>query len=139
MISPVRFFSCAALGAAALAITAGAGAAQPASLDGATLFKQNCSACHQPQGQGIPGAFPALAGDAFVQGEPAAVAALLLKGRGGMPNFSDDLTSDEIASVLSFVRQAWGNRAAPIPASLVVRARGGQAPTDQAPSVLPYH
>ena len=42
--------------------------------DGATTFSQSCAACHQPQGQGIPGAFPALAKDPFVQGPPNQVA-----------------------------------------------------------------
>jgi mono/diheme cytochrome c family protein len=42
------------------------------------------------------------------------VAAVLLKGRGGMPNFSASLDDPEIAQVLSYVRSSWGNSAAPV-------------------------
>jgi len=82
--------------------------------DGKNLFAKNCAACHQPTGRGIPGAFPALAGNAFVQGAPADVATVLLKGRGGMPDFSGSLDDGEIAQVLTYVRSSWGNGAAPV-------------------------
>jgi mono/diheme cytochrome c family protein len=39
---------------------------------------------------------------------------VLLKGRGGMPNFSGSLDDTEIAQVLSYVRSSWGNAAAPV-------------------------
>ncbi len=82
--------------------------------DGKAIFAKNCAACHQASGKGIPGAFPALAGNAFVQGDPSQVAAVLLKGRGGMPDFSPTLSDADIAEVLSFVRSAWGNQAGPV-------------------------
>lgn len=82
--------------------------------DGKRLFAKNCAACHQPTGRGIPGAFPALAGNAFVQGTPSDVATVLLKGRGGMPDFSGSLDDGEIAQVLTYVRSSWGNGAAPV-------------------------
>jgi mono/diheme cytochrome c family protein len=122
------------LGALALA-----GAAQAAPADGAMIFKQNCAACHQPEGQGVPGAFPALKGDAFVQGDPKVVAQLLLNGRGGMPNFREDLTNEQIAAVLSYVRGAWGNHAPPLTAATVDAAQGGKGGAHQDASVLPYH
>ena len=87
------------------------------------LFVANCSACHQRNGQGIPQAFPALAGDALVQGEPQAVAALLLNGRGGMPAFKAHLDDGQIAAVATYVRGAWGNHADPVPVALVEQAR----------------
>lgn len=82
--------------------------------DGKALFVKNCAACHQPTGKGIPGAFPALAGNSFVQGPARDPASVLLKGRGGMPNFSGSLDDAEIAQVLSYVRSSWGNSAAPL-------------------------
>ncbi|MGJ7915906.1 c-type cytochrome [Massilia sp. LXY-6] len=105
-----------------------AGASQPA--DGKTLFAKNCAACHQATGKGIPGAFPALAGNAFVQGTSADVSTVLLKGRGGMPDFSGSLDDAEIAQVLSYVRSSWGNGAAPLSADEVAaqRASLGVAP-----------
>jgi mono/diheme cytochrome c family protein len=83
-------------------------------MDGKAIFMKNCAACHQAKGTGIPGAFPALAGNRFVQGPGRDVASVLLKGRGGMPNFSGNLDDAEIAQVLSFVRSSWGNSAGPI-------------------------
>jgi cytochrome c6 len=83
-------------------------------MDGKTLFAKNCAACHQANGKGIPGAFPALAGNAFVQGAPVDVATVLLKGRGGMPDFSGSLNDGDIAQVLTYVRSNWGNNAAAV-------------------------
>ncbi|MBV7538356.1 cytochrome c [Duganella sp. sic0402] len=101
---------------AALAVTLAAAAAAPAGAqeaagDGKALFMKNCAACHQPTGKGIPGAFPALANSKFVQGQGNEVASVLLKGRGGMPDFSESLSDSEIATVLTFVRSSWGNKA----------------------------
>ncbi len=87
------------------------------------LFLANCSACHQRNGRGIPQAFPALAGDALVQGDAKAVIAVLLRGRGGMPAFGTQLDDAQIAAVASYVRGAWGNHADPVPAALVTEAR----------------
>ena len=95
----------------AAAATAPSRAQAPAAADGKALFMKNCAACHQASGKGIPGAFPALAGSKFVQGKSADVAAVLLKGRGGMPDFSDSLSDADIATILSFVRGGWGNQA----------------------------
>ncbi|KQQ32960.1 cytochrome C [Duganella sp. Leaf126] len=79
--------------------------------DGKALFMKNCAACHQASGKGIPGAFPALAGSKFVTGDHAAVAGVLLKGRGGMPDFSETIDDRDLAAILTYVRSAWDNRA----------------------------
>lgn len=104
-------------------IVAGPAAAQPPA--GAAIFAQNCAACHQSRGQGIPGAFPALAGNKFVVGDPRAVALTVLNGRGGMPAFRDVLTDQELVAVLGFVRSSWGNHAPPITAKAFADARTG--------------
>lgn len=126
----------AVLSSAALSVAGAAAAETP---DGAAIFKQNCAACHQAQGQGVPGAFPALAGNPFVQGDPKAVAHVLLNGRGGMPNFREDLSNEQIAAVLSYVRSSFGNRAPPLDAATVAAAEGGKDAAHQDSSVLPYH
>lgn len=100
--------------------------AQAAPATGAALFAENCAACHQPMGQGIPGAFPALAKNVFVKGDPKVVAATILNGRGGMPSFKSDLTDAEIAAVLTFVRSSWGNKAVPITPLAVASARSAK-------------
>jgi mono/diheme cytochrome c family protein len=101
--------------------------------DGKALFQKNCAACHQANGKGIPGAFPALAGNALVQGPPADVATVLLKGRGGMPDFSGSLSDADIAQVLSYARASWGNQAGAVPdtevASLRASLQAAQAGT----------
>ena len=92
-------------------------------LDGKALFQKNCAACHQANGKGIPGAFPALAGNPLVQGPPAEVATVLLKGRGGMPDFSASLSDADIAQVLTYARASWGNRAGAVPDTDVASLR----------------
>ena len=103
-----------------------AGASAPSRAEGGegkALFLKNCAACHQATGKGIPGAFPALAGNKFVQGKSSDVATVLLKGRGGMPDFSDSLSDLEIATILSFVRSSWGNQAAALSEAEVLALR----------------
>ncbi len=95
---------------------------------GQELFKQNCSACHQLTGKGIPGAFPALAGDPFVVGPPELVAGTVVHGRGGMPTFGTDLSDVQIATILTYVRSAWGNQASAITPDMVAKARTSAAP-----------
>ncbi len=87
------------------------------------LFNDNCSACHQTTGKGVKGAFPALAGDPFVQGDPGPMMATVLAGRAGMPSFKDDLSDLELASVLTYVRTSWGNKGKPVSASDIAAAR----------------
>ena len=111
MLRPLVLLSAVAIGSPALA------------LDGKTMFAENCSACHQLTGKGIPGAFPALAGDPFVLGDPRPVAKTVLNGRGGMPKFAGDLSDDQIAAILTYVRSAWGNGAAPITPEIVASER----------------
>jgi mono/diheme cytochrome c family protein len=113
--------------ASAAAPMIAAGAQAPAPIDGAKVFADNCAACHQASGEGIEGAFPKLAGNAFVSGDPAKPVGVLLNGRGGMPTFRDDLSDAQIAAVLSFVRSHWGNSAPAIEAAFVAKIRGGEA------------
>lgn len=100
-------------------------------IDGGKLYTAHCVACHQPTGQGIPGAFPPLAGSEWVQGDPAITVAIVHDGLHGeievagttynsaMPKFAGNLSNAEIAAVLTFVRQEWGNTAGEIEASQV--------------------
>lgn len=111
-------FKMAALGFAL--VSAGAHAQ---AVDGKTLFAKNCAACHQATGLGIPGAFPALKGNVFAQGDPAIVIATVLKGRAGMPAFAASLDDEKLASVLTYVRSAWGNKAAAIATAEVATVR----------------
>jgi mono/diheme cytochrome c family protein len=117
-------FAAAALSAAAPALAQDAGETQ---------FASTCAACHQSNGQGIKGAFPALAGDPFVVGAPAPVITTVLNGRGGMPSWKADLTDDQIAAALTYVRSAWGNSAPPVTAAMVAVERAKSAAPPPAP------
>ncbi|MYN46686.1 c-type cytochrome [Pseudoduganella sp. FT93W] len=117
-----RLIRCALLALAAIGVAAAAPASADG-MDGKALFLKNCAACHQPTGKGIPGAFPALAGNKFVQGKSTEVATVLLKGRGGMPDFSESLSDQDISTILSFVRSSWGNQAAPLSEAEVMALR----------------
>ncbi|HEY8594383.1 MAG TPA: cytochrome c [Devosiaceae bacterium] len=90
--------------------------------DGKALFADNCSACHQPEGQGVAGQFPPLAGnpDIFankdfpvyvvLHGLQGPVSVLNASYDGQMPPF-DYLEDGEIAAIINFVRASWGNDA----------------------------
>ena len=103
----------------ALAVVAPAWAGEPPQ----SLFMDNCSACHQASGKGVKGAFPALAGTPFVQGDGPTVAAVVLGGRAGMPSFKDDLSDADLSAILTYVRSSWGNKARPVTPAEVAGAR----------------
>ena len=100
------------------ALTSAVQAATPQS-----LFNDNCSACHQTTGKGVKGAFPALAGDPFVQGDAGPVMATVLAGRAGMPSFKDDINDADLASILTYVRTSWGNKGKPVTPADIAAAR----------------
>jgi mono/diheme cytochrome c family protein len=115
---------------AAMVIVAGFAAAasapsraQTTAPDGKALFLKNCAACHQANGKGIPGAFPALAGNKFVTGGRTEVATVLLKGRGGMPDFSENISDADMAAILTYVRASWGNKADALTEAEVLKLR----------------
>ena len=93
------------------------------------LYNDNCAACHQRAGQGIPGAFPALKGDKVALGDEKTVAFLLLTGRGGMPAFKDSLSDAELATIMTYVRAAWGNKGKAIAPAIFAKARTGPPPS----------
>ncbi len=117
------------LTAVALALALAAPAITVAEVGGEAQFLETCAACHQPSGQGIKGAFPALAGDAFVVGDPQAVTATVLNGRGGMPAWKVDLNDSQIAAAITYIRSAWGNKASPVTEAMVAAERAKSAPT----------
>ncbi len=89
---------------------------------GRRIFLDQCATCHGKEGQGLDGKVPPLAAAPFVTGPPTRLTALVLDGlrgrqtvrgsvyRGVMPAWRGVLTSPEIAAVLTYVRQSWGNK-----------------------------
>lgn len=141
----VRFLACLpllTLGAAVFAQTTHAptlAATPDAVLDPARVFGDNCAACHQEDGKGIEGAFPALAGDKFVLGGAEQPIHVVLEGRGGMPTFKADLTDAQIAAALTHVRTSWGNAASAVTPEAVAAIRSGDAPKPDATKIISAH
>ncbi|MWJ28260.1 cytochrome c oxidase subunit II [Halomonas sp. ZH2S] len=78
---------------------------------GETVFESICAACHQSEGQGAPPAFPALAGNARLIEDREWHIQTVINGVSGtaMPAFRNTLNPVELASVVTYTRNAWGN------------------------------
>lgn len=79
---------------------------------GQQIFAQNCVACHQANGKGMPGTFPALDGDTkFVLAPKKGQIDTVLNGHPGtaMAAFRNQLNDVQIAAVITYTRNAWGN------------------------------
>jgi cbb3-type cytochrome c oxidase subunit III len=89
---------------------------------GASIFTMNCARCHQANGQGTR-TIPALAGNKDVMSaDPSGIIVTVEQGRHLMPSWSGQLTPSDIAAVLTYVRSAWGNSAAPVSPQQVTAA-----------------
>ena len=78
---------------------------------GAQVYQANCVSCHQAQGQGIPGMFPAIAGSEIATGSIDTHIDTVMNGVAGtmMSQFSDTLSDADIAAVITYQRNAFGN------------------------------
>ncbi|MBC6906175.1 cytochrome c oxidase subunit II [Saccharophagus sp. K07] len=76
---------------------------------GEAVYQKNCAACHQPDGKGIPGTFPAIIRSPIATGPVAGHINRVVNGGAGMPPFGEQLTPVEIAAVVTFQRNAFGN------------------------------
>ncbi|MBU2877486.1 cytochrome c oxidase subunit II [Aliiglaciecola lipolytica] len=78
---------------------------------GEQVYMRACAACHQPNGQGLPGVFPALAGSQMVLADMPAHIEIVVNGKTGtaMQAFAKQLTMSELAAVITYERNAWGN------------------------------
>jgi len=75
---------------------------------GEQVYQANCQACHQANGQGVQGTFPALAGSKVVASTPDQVA-ILLNGKNAMPSWKA-LSDVELAAVPTYTKNSWGNK-----------------------------
>jgi mono/diheme cytochrome c family protein len=90
---------------------------------GAAIFKDSCAACHKDSGMGEANLFPRLAGSALVQSDdPTTLARIVLHGSRAvatdtrptgpaMPAFDWRLNDAQVAAVLTYIRNNWGNAA----------------------------
>lgn len=109
---------------------------------GQRLYAQVCVTCHQPTGQGLPPAFPPLVGSDWVTGDEERVIKILIHGLQGpidvngatyngiMPAFGAsgyNWSDDQIAYVLTYIRQEWGNTGGEITSEQVSTVREATA------------
>jgi mono/diheme cytochrome c family protein len=102
---------------------------------GAKLYEKWCAECHLSNGAGIPPAYPPLANNQSISMDFAANPIRLVMFGGyppatkrnprpyGMPPFAQALSDNEIAAIVTYIRQSWGNRAAPVSHADVARYR----------------
>jgi mono/diheme cytochrome c family protein len=106
---------------------------------GAAIYKDSCAACHRDSGKGEVHLFPSLAGNALVQSDdPTTLVRIVLQGSRAvatdaaptgpaMPAFDWRLNDAQVAAVLTYIRNSWGNAAAPVAASNVSSGRSALA------------
>ncbi|MGB5397029.1 MAG: cytochrome c oxidase subunit II [Gammaproteobacteria bacterium] len=78
---------------------------------GEKVYATNCAACHQASGEGIPNVFPGLVGSAIATGPTAGHIDIIVHGKSGtaMQAFGGQLNDADIAAVVTYERNAWGN------------------------------
>ena len=127
----------AASAAAAPSFSKAEGATDQESLvaHGAEVYANVCSACHGATGEGVPGAFPPLAGAGGFYGDPQNHAKIIVHGlsgeivvkgttfNGAMPPQGPALTDYDIASVATYERNSWGNADGPVMPEQVAAVR----------------
>ena len=79
---------------------------------GEKVYAANCVACHQANGKGVPGSFPALDGGPLVLGPKAGQIDIVMHGKNAMPAWAPVLSDTEIAAVITYTRNSWSNKAA---------------------------
>ena len=102
-------------------------------LFGQRTYEQNCQACHQAKGQGIPNAFPPLAGSDYLLSKPERSIDVLLNGLSGKVTVNGNayngvmpavqLTNEKVANVLTYILNTWGNNGGEITPKQVESAR----------------
>jgi cytochrome c6 len=106
---------------------------------GQEIYESICIACHRPEGMGAEGTegiagIPALANNPFVAlDDPRPVVQTVLTGRAGMPAFRG-FSDEDIAAVVSYIRQDFGNQAGPVDPALVAEVRAAFTVDPPAPA-----
>lgn len=98
--------------------------------EGEAVYGTYCVACHQPAGQGIPPVYPALAGSPKVTGDQGDQIQILWEGVPGsaMQSFASQLDAAQIAAVVHYTRNSWGNNVGDVtqPRDVVEWSEGSQ-------------
>ena len=80
---------------------------------GEKVYGTSCAACHQANGEGLPGAFPPLKGSAMAVGPKDAHIGIVMNGKPGtaMAAYAAQMNDVDLAAVITYERNAWGNDA----------------------------
>jgi mono/diheme cytochrome c family protein len=93
---------------------------------GRTVYESRCVACHRSDGQGMPPAYPPLAGNPSIEMEMSVNPLRMVLNGGyppqtsenprpfGMPPFAQVMSDDEVAAVVTYIRVSWGNHGSPV-------------------------
>lgn len=104
---------------------------------GKAVYNQHCLACHQSDGSGVPSMHPPLSAGSWVGKDPNDLIAIMMKGLSGkvevkgeyyknfMPSHAQ-LTDEQLADVLSYVRSSFGNNFEPVTQDMVKKVRSGR-------------
>ncbi|MDH5433176.1 MAG: c-type cytochrome [Gammaproteobacteria bacterium] len=110
--------------------------------NGKTLYEANCAACHQVNGQGLAGAFPPLAKSDYIKGNTKAAIGAVINGISGkikvngkdynavMPNMAH-LSDVQVADILTYVYNSWGNKATEVKIAEVAAVRNKTGSSDR--------
>jgi cytochrome c oxidase subunit 2 len=100
---------------------------------GEKVYAANCAACHQADGMGLPGAFPAISGSKVATGPLGAHIDLVLHGKPGtaMAAFGPQLSDADIAAVVTYQRNAWDNKTGDAVQPAQIAAAQGATPAAQ--------
>lgn len=102
---------------------------------GAALYADNCSGCHMAGGEGLASVFPSLKDSSAVQAQKADTLVEVLLGGAAtpstmakptglrMPAFDDKLDDAQVADIVSYVRNAWGNRSSSVSEDAIAKIR----------------
>jgi len=146
---PRAFRQAAVISGIWLACASGAApAAEDTRPPGQRLYAKHCLACHQADGGGVPDMQPAIIGGAWVKGDARALALFVMTGGfdsasrkdsaagNVMPPFSQ-LADADLAEILSYIRQKFGDGASPVTAADVAEARGSMGSAPNSPQKGP--
>lgn len=107
---------------------------------GAKVYGDRCAQCHGDKGEGVAGAYPALAGNRAVNLPVTSNLVQVVLGGAfppatagnprpfGMPPFANTLSDDDVAAVISYIRMSWGNRSGTVSEFEVAHERSNTAP-----------
>ena len=101
--------------------------------EGKSIYSSTCFACHQPNGEGLPNAFPPLAKSDYLNADVNRAIEIVLKGKTGEMTVNgkkynsvmtaQTLTDEEVANVLTYVYSTWGNSKKEVTTDMVAKVR----------------